>query len=267
MFGLESLKPILTALILPPVPLLLLVLIGARLILPRRGLGWLILLIGVTGLWLSCCQGTGQWLQNFALRPPMALSAEDLARLRLKGQAHGQDVAIVVLGGGMVPRTTEYRSADLSPASAERLRYAMWLSRQTGLPMAFSGGVGWGQQIDPSLEGEAVIASRVAQQTYGLPLGWVESHSSDTRGNAALTIPMLRESGVKEIVLVTHAAHMRRAQRQFEAAAAGTMRITIAPMGYLTTTHRPVLNWLPSIAGYSAVSQLTREIIANAINA
>ncbi|MGC8200758.1 hypothetical protein, partial [Salmonella enterica] len=65
MLGLDPYKPILTALAMPPVPLLLLVLLGARLILPRRGLGWLILLTAVTLLWLSCCQGVGAWLNGF----------------------------------------------------------------------------------------------------------------------------------------------------------------------------------------------------------
>ena len=37
--GIESWKPVIGALILPPVPFLVLVLIGARLLLPRRGLG------------------------------------------------------------------------------------------------------------------------------------------------------------------------------------------------------------------------------------
>ena len=47
LLGIESWKPILTTLLLPPVPLLLLTLIGARLVLPRRGLGWFLILLSV----------------------------------------------------------------------------------------------------------------------------------------------------------------------------------------------------------------------------
>ena len=48
LLGIESWKPLLTALLLPPVPLLLLVLVGTRLVLPRRGLGWLVILFSVS---------------------------------------------------------------------------------------------------------------------------------------------------------------------------------------------------------------------------
>ena len=58
LMGIESWKPVLTALLLPPVPFLLLTLVGARLILPRRGWGWTLIVLSVAGLWLSNCIGT-----------------------------------------------------------------------------------------------------------------------------------------------------------------------------------------------------------------
>ena len=67
--GIESWKPIITALLLPPVPLLLLILVGARLLLPRRGLGWFVILVGVGLLWLSACSGVGQMLTRLVLHP------------------------------------------------------------------------------------------------------------------------------------------------------------------------------------------------------
>ena len=51
LLGIETWKPIFTALLLPPVPFLLLIIVGARLILPRRGLGWAIILPSVAGIW------------------------------------------------------------------------------------------------------------------------------------------------------------------------------------------------------------------------
>lgn len=276
MFGLDSYKPLITALVMPPVPFVLLILLGARLILPRRGLGWLLVLLGLSGIWLGSCQGTGRWLQNVVLRPPMALSLDEIERLRVKpaagqgkaakAQADGS-VAIVVLGGGMVPRASEYGVSDLSPTSAERLRYAVWLSRQTGLPLAFSGGVGWAQQQMPDAPAEADIAVRVAQQTYGQNIRWLETHSSDTRGNAALTVQMLKQAGVREIVLVTHAAHMHRALLYFEQAAGDSIRITPAPIASFTATGRPVLDWLPSVAGYTQVWMALHEVLGLALKA
>ena len=53
--GIESWKPVITALLLPPVPFLLIMLWGALLLWGRRAFGWLLTLVAVTGLWL-CIQ-------------------------------------------------------------------------------------------------------------------------------------------------------------------------------------------------------------------
>lgn len=266
MFGLESWKPIIAALILPPVPLILLILVGARLILPRRGLGFFLVFLGVTLLWLGSCQGTGRWMQNFLLKPPMALRQDDIDRLHAQALAEGKTphTAIVVLGGGRVPRAAEYGMSDLSPTSAERLRYAIWLSRQTGLPIAFSGGVGWAELDDA--QSEADIASRVAQQTYGRSITWTESGSRDTRGNANLTVNLLRPAGITEIVLVTNAWHMPRALRAFQQVA-GDIRITPAPMGGFSATDRPELDWLPTQEGMASVRTALHELIGIGVRA
>ncbi|MET0335779.1 MAG: YdcF family protein, partial [Rhizobacter sp.] len=144
LLGIEAWKPVATALILPPLPFFLLLLIGARLILPRRGLGWFVILLSIAGLWLSACQGTAQVLSQFALKPPPALSLDAVAELKAAVKAK-QPVAIVVLGGGADALAPEYGVSNLNPLSVERLRYALWLSRETGAPVAFSGGVGWGE--------------------------------------------------------------------------------------------------------------------------
>src|SRR5436853_6993605 len=67
LLGIESWKPVAAALVLPPVPLLLLVLVGARLMLPRRGLGWFVIVVAVVLLWLSACLGAAQAITMVAL--------------------------------------------------------------------------------------------------------------------------------------------------------------------------------------------------------
>ena len=47
---------------------------------------------------------------------------------------------------------------------------------------------------------------------------WVESRSLDTRENAARSAEILLPAGARRIVLVTHAAHMRRSVEAFERA-------------------------------------------------
>lgn len=266
MFGLESWKPVLAALVLPPVPLLLLMLLGARLILPRRGLGFLLVLVSAALLWLSACQGTGRLLQNFALRPPATLSSDELARLKAEGKNRAPTSAIIVLGGGLIPRAPEYGVSDLAPSSQQRLRYGLWLARETGLPVGFSGGLGWAH-IESAGRSEAEVAGRIAQQEYNRPLRWTETESRDTRENAIRTTILLRGSGIKEIVLVTHAYHMPRAKKVFEEAAGSEFRITPAPMGSFVPVDRAVLDWLPSRAGYDQVSLALHELLGLLVRA
>ena len=245
----------LTALLLPPAPLLLLLLIGARLLLPRRGLGWLVILTSATLLWLSCCNGTAQLLSQFALRPPAALTLDRIKELKAESKG---TTAILALGGGLEPYAPEYGAGNLRFYSLERLRYALWLSRETGLPVGFSGGVGWGQ---PDATPEARIASQIASAEFGRPLKWIEENSRDTRENAALSIAMMKKTGVTRIVLVTHGWHMPRALRNFEAAAEGTVQIEAAPMGLAKHVDRSALDWLPTSSGMTDVRNVLRELV------
>ncbi len=263
LLDLESWKPLLGALLLPPVPLLLLVLLGARLLLPRRGLGWLVILFSVTLLWLSTCAGTGQWLSRMLLRPPPALGAERIAELKAQAQAR-QPVAIVVLGGGVEPYAPEYGISNLNHASLERLRYGVWLGRETGLPVAFSGGVGWGQADSVA---EAQVAARIASHDYGRPLRWTEDSSRDTRENGANSVALLKQDGIRHVLVVTHGWHMKRGVRAFERAAAGQMRIEAAPMGLANTAQSFGLAWLPSTHGFVQVRQVLRELAGLALGA
>ena len=255
MFGIEAWKPVLTALLLPPVPLLLLMLIGARLILPRRGLGWFVILLSVTGLWLSACTGTSQLLSQFVLRPPAAMTSDRIKELK----ATKLPTAIMVLGGGLEPFAPEYGVSSLSYASLERLRYGVWLSRETGLPLGFTGGVGFAQ---PDSKPEAQIAAQIAASEFGRPLKFVEDNSRDTRENAARTIALLRPIGIRHIVLVTHGWHMPRALKAFETAAAGSdIRLEAAPMGLARNTETQALQWMPSSRGFGDVRSILRELL------
>ena len=68
----------------------------------------------------------------------------------MAGLSRGPKTAIVVLGAGRRLLAPEYGVAELSSMGTERLRYGVWLSRQTGLPLAFSGGVALGSDPGPA---------------------------------------------------------------------------------------------------------------------
>lgn len=253
LLGIESSKPLFTAMLLPPVPLLVLLLIGAVLLAARRALGWTVVLTSVLLLWFSSCIGSSEWLSRGLLNPSPSLSNDRIKALKTHAR---EPVAIVVLGGGAEQFAPEYRTSSLQFRSLERLRYGVWLSRETGWPIAFSGGAGWGQ---PDGAAEAQVAQRIATQEFGRPLKWVEDGSRDTRENAARTVALLRPQGIKRILLVTHNWHMPRSMRAFEQAAAGDIRIEAAPMGLARNTELPALRWLPSGEGLIATRLVLRE--------
>lgn len=257
MLGIESWKPFITALLLPPVPFLLLTLVGARLLLPRRGLGWLLILFSVVMLWLSTCTGAARGVSQFLLKPPAAMSFDRVRELRVEAQGT-KTLAIVILGGGAEPFAPEYGVSSLQDASLERLRYGVWLASQTGAPMAFSGGVGWAAQSDATPE--ARVAGRIAAEEFNRPIRWLEEESRDTRENAGRTIALLRPAGIRHVVVVTHGYHMDRALRAFAEAAGPDIRIEGAPMGLAWRTSQPALDWMPSARGFQSMREVLREL-------
>ena len=275
MESLALLKPVLTALLLPPAPLILLMLASARLmplppvkgeLVSRRAMGMLLALLACIGLWLSSTQGFSRTLMVHGLQPPPPLERRDLDRLAEEVKRQPRSTAILVLGGGRDPLAPEYGLADLQPLSMERLRYGMWLSRQTGAPLGFSGGVGWGQTSEG--QPEARIAERIAQQDFGRPLRWVETQSRDTQENAANSMRMLRDAGVRRVMLVTHAWHMPRALQAFREAAAGSgISVEPAAMGYFVMRSNFVLDWLPSTEGLQQNRWALRELLALLVRA
>ena len=256
--GLESWKPVLTVLLLPPVPLLLLA--AAGLFLRPAWLGWRRLLLGLAGagIWLSACTAVAEWLQHAWLAPPPALAGDRLSRLQ-QPSAGRPAAVVVVLGTGAEALAPEYGSASLTAASRERLRYGVWLGRQLQAPVMFSGGVGHASLQSTS---EADIAARIAALEFGRPLRWTEGRSRDTRENARYAVSMLRADAPGHLVLVTHGWHMPRALRAFRQASADAgapWDVVAAPMGLAPRTERPVLRWLPSSEGFMLTRSVLRE--------
>ncbi|MDP1742756.1 YdcF family protein [Polaromonas sp.] len=247
MISLGELKPILSTLLLPPAAPLLLVLLGLVLAVRRKAAGLTLAFLGSAVLWLLSCHAVAVWLALNLLPQQTALS---MAALKTSGAQ-----AIVVLGGGVHPTAPEYGESQASAAAAMRLRYGARLARQSGLPVAFAGGLGWGAAQTQTLS-EGEVARRAALQDYGLALKWIDSQSRDTSENARLLRPLLLKDGVQRIVLVTHASHMPRSVRAFEAAG---FTVTAAPMGFILPSRNGVLEWLPSADGLEASRAVLKE--------
>jgi uncharacterized SAM-binding protein YcdF (DUF218 family) len=262
--GLGAIKPVLAALVLPPVPLLALALAGAWWAPARPRTGRLLVTVACIGLWFSSCNIGAAWAEQHLLQEPPALASADRAQLKAMA-ASGASMAIVVLGGGVDRRAPEYGSPTLAGTPLSRLRYGVWLSRETGIPLAVSGGVGWGASDESPLP-EAALMARIADSEFGQHVEWTDATSRDTRENAANCVRLLKAAGVAGIVVVTNGWHMPRALRDFRAAAAAAgdpfLRIRAAPMGQAYPAERPVLDWMPSGSGAERTRAVLREAMA-----
>ena len=91
-----------------------------------------------------------------------------------------------------------------------RCRYAAWLYREGWrIPVVVSGGR-QGDRVLAAIMREVLVAEGVPWETI-----WLEGVSNSTRENAAYTAKLLLPRGIRRIVLVTEAYHMRRAERDF----------------------------------------------------
>jgi uncharacterized SAM-binding protein YcdF (DUF218 family) len=194
------------------------------------------------------------------LKPPLALSAAAVKEL-----ARQPGTAIVVLGGGRQRSAPEYGFTTLHARSVERLRYGIWLSRKTGLPLAFSGGNGRAEPVGPT---EAELAAGIAELEFKHPLRWLEDQSRDTHENAVRCLALLKPEGIKRIVLVTHAYHMPRALRHFQRAAAvqgqgqaNKLEIVPATVGRPLPGPWVLANWLPSLRGLEENQLALHELL------
>jgi uncharacterized SAM-binding protein YcdF (DUF218 family) len=258
--GIEAWKPWVTALVLPPLPFLVLVLVGARLMFRRRLLAWFLILLAVLGLWFGATVALGSMLVRVLTQPPPSLIEREITELR-----KAPKTAIVVLGGGRRVLAPEYGVSSLNERSIERLRFGIWLSRGTQLPLLFSGGVG---HAAPTGASEAEIAARVAEQEFGLKLRWTEGNSRDTRENARASVALLQAAGIEQIVLVTHDYHMTRARGHFEREMAPHgMKLVMAPMGLPASRRLVAMDWIPTDNGFELVRLALREWLGRVVGA
>lgn len=250
MLQLGELKPILATLVLPPAAPLLLLLLGLLLAAKKKAAGLALAWVAAALLWLLSCPAVAVWLALNSLPQHAPLP---VAALKTQGVQ-----AIVVLGGGVQPVAPEYGESQAAPAAAARLRYGAWLARQSGLPVGFAGGLGWGAAGTQALS-EGEVARRAALQDYGLTLRWIDAQSRDTAENAQMLKPLLQKDNIQRIALVTHAWHMPRSVLAFERAG---FTVTAAPMGFMLPSQNGVLQWLPSADGLQSSRVVLKEWLA-----
>jgi len=199
------LTDILEALLEPPAPALLLGVAGGLLALKRKRLGLGLIAAAGALLYVFCCP----WLAGMLL---WSLQSEAALPPEGSGDPLPQAQAIVVLSAGWNPAGDEWGHPTVDALSLERVRYAAALARRTSLPLLASGGAP--RRGERSL-GE--MLREVLERDFGCEVRWVEGTSANTRENAIESVRILRAAGIERAFLVTHAWHMPRARRAFEA--------------------------------------------------
>lgn len=161
--------------------------------------------------------------------------------------------AIVVLGGGRYADAVEYHGDTVDASTLQRLRYAVHLHKQSGLPLLLSGGGKSGEKIP-----EAKLMETVLTSDFKLQARWLETSSRSTYENAMQCKQILLNQGIRRIYLVTHAWHMPRAVWSFEHAG---FRVTPAPTAFTTLTleDRSLLGYTPTARGLYLSSLALRE--------
>ena len=249
---LPELKPYLTALALPPTSLLIFIFLGALLIHSKPKLAKRIIFFSVATVWLLSTNAFSVWFHNQVIPEYPLVTAKDLKEKSVQ--------ALVVLGGGVVvglPGGDE----QMSKSSLERLRLGAQLARQSGLPLVFSGGSGWGAK--EASVAEADVAEKVLQDAFGIKLNYKESSSRDTQENAVNTWALLSKQGIQRITLVTNSTHMPRASAELNRVG---FNVVEAAVGQPTMGSETLLGWIPGVSNLDLSQSVLRELLAKLIH-
>lgn len=222
----------LSALLLPPLNLILLCAVGLKLYRKQPRLGFALSSSALAALAIISTPAGALLLLS-----PL----EKLSTPLTSAQASDAQ-AIVLLGGGRMMNAPEYGDQDTPNLIAlARVRYAAKLHRDTGLPVLASGG-----SPDGSAESEAAIMARSLEEDFAIPVKWVEERSDDTAQNASFSATMLKQAGVNRILLVTDALHMPRSRAVFEKTG---LEVVPAPTMFFSRNRLTLLDFMPSGEG------------------
>lgn len=138
--------------------------------------------------------------------------------------ATGPPTAIVILAAGRRTYAPEFGAPyneTIDALTLERVRYGAFLASRTNLPILVSGGL-----TPVSL---ARLMAETLKADYGIMPRWIETESRNTAENAIFSSMMLKRDGVRRVLLVTHAWHMKRALAAF---VSNGMAVTPAPTAF-----------------------------------
>jgi uncharacterized SAM-binding protein YcdF (DUF218 family) len=233
---------LISAFLLPPLSLLLVLLIGIVLFYrqPKTARG---LLIGTFAL---------LWLASTPYFAEGALHLLEARTTALTKPASAQ--AIVILGGGSYFHAPEYAGQDtVSEFTLLRLRYGARLQRAYKLPILTTGGKPLGNSSSEAQQMRAAL-----ETDFQVPVRWTEDASDNTFENAHKSFQTLQKSGIKKIILVTHAWHMPRSAAVFRQAG---FEVIEAPTAFTTRYQIDLLAFVPRVESLRDSKIFIHEVI------
>jgi uncharacterized SAM-binding protein YcdF (DUF218 family) len=184
---------------------------------------------------------------NLQTSPALSPSQLDAAR-------DNPHAAIVVLSAGRQANAPEYGGETVDALGLERVRYAAYLAKQTKLPVLVTGGL-----ARPGRAALGQLMADVLLQDYGLKAGWIEARSATTAENAIFSAAILRDAGIDQVLLVTHAWHMPRAKAAFED---NGIAVVPAPTAFVGQSVREGLqDFVPSMNAFRMAGYAVHEWI------
>lgn len=161
--------------------------------------------------------------------------------------------AIVVLGGILGGEDT-LELSNLSDA-VDRLIYAKRLFDAGKAPhLLLAGGAGEGRTPEADL-----MAGLLMEWGAPAPAILRETKSRNTRQNALGVGALLEEQGLRSVLLVTSALHMRRAEATLRAVG---IDVIAAPTDFMGgRSELPILDWLPEAGALDVTTHCIKEYL------
>jgi uncharacterized SAM-binding protein YcdF (DUF218 family) len=213
----------------------------------RRGLAWLLAVVGVLYLYFMSTWVVAEALERSLESRYPAVDVDGAPKAD----------AIVVLGGYLHIPNARHKSYEFEDA-IDRLWMGARLYKAGKAPLILlTGGIVpmYGEGDIP----ESVTAKQVLQE-WGIPAEAVvvEPKSQNTRENATFSAPILASKGAKKLILVTSAEHMPRSVAIFRRAG---MDVLPVPTDYYGgwENRETVLRWLPQAVHLYHANQALKE--------
>lgn len=236
-----ELGKLLTALIAPPLNTFVLLIIAAILYRVHfKKLAKFIVLISFTWLYVMSVPLTSLSLTDNDDSP--ALTLDD----------YKQAQAIVILGGGSYPTKELYAETASGAPQLERLRYAAFLQKETGLPVLTTG-----YSLIGISEGD--LMAKELNQFFNVPTQWIENKARNTEENASFTKTILVKNNIQKIILVTNQWHMKRAKYLFEKQ--GFDVLPAAAASYSSKGNLSAQSFVPDLGALNSNMVLLKEWI------